>query len=196
MHRLTSLLLLGLLLCPLSMADADQYCWRFQNGTGQDLLDTLQVSVEAPLTAPQIFGLFVSWKALPLYEMGGTGTATQSGNDGTKYLFTVPSTHNFSDFFNGNRTCGLTMLLNALPGPDFLHGLWSAQCTGGPGGSSNPSGKVRFFECPVLPGARLANKAQQFAMEAEQASILAEQMRLFGEPRAAGNRDVREGRLP
>jgi hypothetical protein len=33
-------------------------------------------------------------------------------------------------------------------------------------------------------------------MEAEQASILAEQMRLFGEPRAAGNMDVREGRLP
>jgi hypothetical protein len=181
-------LMLVLLLGLPCMANADQFCWRFQTGTTppQDLLDTLQVSVDAPVTAPQMFTLNVSWKALPLYEMGGTGTATQSGNDPTKYLFTILSTHNYGDFFNGNRTCGLTMLLNALPGLDFLHGTWAAQCTGGAGGSANPTGKVRYFACLVLTGAHVANKAQGLAMEAEQAAILAEQMRVFGEPRSAG----------
>jgi hypothetical protein len=186
-------LLVSLALSSLSLVSADQYCWRFQTGTTppQDLLDTLQVSVDAPVTAPQMFTLNVSWKALPLYEMGGTGTATQSGNDGTKYLFAIPSTHNFSDFFQGNKNCGLSMLLNALEGPEQLNGTWSVQCTGGPGGSFSPSGKVRYVACPVMTGGRVATKAQQLSLEAEQAAILAEQMRVFGEPRAAGTLDVR-----
>jgi hypothetical protein len=191
MHRLPITLLLGLLLCVACVADADQFCWRLQTGTGQDLLDTLQASIEAQITSPQLFTVNVRWIALPLYEQGGVGIAAQSGIDGEKYLLSVPTTHNSSDFFNGNRTCGLTMLLNALPGPDQLHGTWSLQCAGGPNGSFSPSGNVRYMACPVLTGGRVATKAQQLSLEAEQDVILAEHMRVFGEPRAAGTLDVR-----
>jgi hypothetical protein len=194
--------LCSVILCSVSLAQAQQVCWRLHDGApngGNPLLDVVQM-VATPLPSnPQTFALHGDVAALPLYQQGGSGSAKPNGFDGSQFRVSLTLTHDTSAF-GGNRVCGLTLLLNANAHADnYLHGIWFEQCAGGPGTPTNVSGFVHPFNCPAFgvafgqdPGDEGAQGPSVFGSTRAlgpgmaQADVQAQQLHAFGEFRAAG----------
>jgi hypothetical protein len=198
--------LYGLLYLALAPVQADQFCWRLQDGSGTPLLDAVRMAVTGmPNTSPSIFSLCGDVNAAPLYQQGGCGSATQNAIDLTQYRVTLTLGHTAPPgFFNNNRVCALTLLITADPtAENFLDGTWSSQCVGGltgqPTNPTNVSGLVQSFACPVF-GPAFAQAQQGVATQVHtafgikrnprpsiaQEDVAAYQMNAFGELRAAG----------
>ena len=174
--------MVSFLLCSLSMAGAEQFCWRLQDGATppNNLIDFIRASVDLNPhgTNPPIFRIGgVSHEAPPLYHLVGSGSATPNKlTPLTSFRLEYTAGHD-TTFFGGNRSCTLTAIINGT-----FNGTWEMQCAGTT--MFNVSGHIVFEECDPIFLASFG--MAPLDVHAQQQEVIAAQTQTFGEVLAAG----------